>query len=422
MPNEEILPSLSATVDPPEIRGAALFGELIARGVSIARMIEDIAGPFADERAMLAASFDTAVLSFLSNRRALGLALQADVLAQCRLFRVAGGPGMARSRSAPLRLLAFLAPGDLQMNMPVEFITHHLNVRLDLLFVLPDEALPEILPDHDLAICLISDEAPETLSRLVPLLSRWRRPVLNNPGRVAGGRIESLSRDGIARLFAGSDGIDAPATALRTRGEIMAFLTRGAGIEALLPRGDWPLLLRPEGSHAGRLLERLDDADALAVYLDNVSAERFFLSRFVDYRSSDGLYRKYRVAMIAGRPLLCHMAVSDHWMIHYLNAGMIECTVKRADEAYAMAEFESGFAERHHDAFATLQERLGFDYVLIDCAEAPDGSLLLFEVEMAAIIHLLDPVDLFAYKQPQMLRVFAAFDALLQRSAQLVIA
>jgi len=418
---DEELPILSERVDPPVIGGAAPLAALVADGVPVEQLIAGLSGPFAGDADMLAAAYDTAVLAFLSARRDLGMALQHDVLANCRLFRVAGGPGRLADRP-PLRVLAFAAPGDLQMNMPIEFITHHLNVRLDVLFVLPQQKLPAVLPEHDVAICIISDSDPDALMRLVPLLARWPRPVLNNPGNVAAGRIEDLTRDGIARLFADAAGIMAPATVWRTRGEIAEFLTTDLPISALLPGGAWPLLVRPVGSHAGRLLERLDGADELRVYIDSLSVERFYLSSFVDYRSADGFYRKHRVALIDGVPFLCHMGVSDHWMIHYLNAGMTESLAKRQDEAWAMAHFDGEFRLRHADAFATLHRRLGLDYVIVDCGEAPDGRLLLFEVEMAAIIHLLDPIALFAYKQPQMRLVFDAFSRLLERAAAPVLA
>jgi hypothetical protein len=189
-----------------------------------------------------------------------------------------------------------------------------------------------------------------------------------------------------------------------------------------VPNAIWPLLARPVGSHAGRLMERLGARDELQVYVENVLSERFYLSRFIDYRNKDGLYRKYRLALIQGQSFLCHMAVSDHWMIHYLNAGMAECAAKRTDEARAMAEFESGFGKRHGHAIAIVQERLGLDYVILDCAEGPDGRLLLFEVEMAAIIHQLDPEDCFPYKKPQMRRIFQAFCAMLEQAAGRVLA
>ena len=51
----------------------------------------------------------------------------------------------------------------------------------------------------------------------------------------------------------------------------------------------------------------------------------------------------------------------------------------------------------------------------------PGGRLLVFEADAAAVIHLMDPQDMFPYKQPQMRKVFAAFDAMLrQRAGQAV--
>ena len=57
------------------------------------------------------------------------------------------------------------------------------------------------------------------------------------------------------------------------------------------------------------------------------------------------MFRKYRIALIEGRPFACHMGVSEHWMIHYLNAGMRESAPKRAEEACFMAEFDQDFAQ-----------------------------------------------------------------------------
>jgi hypothetical protein len=43
--------------------------------------------------------------------------------------------------------------------------------------------------------------------------------------------------------------------------------------------------------------------------------------------------------------------------------------------------------------------------------------LLVFGVDVAAIIHLMDPPDVFPYKPAQMRRVFNAFDRMLRRRA-----
>ncbi len=171
------------------------------------------------------------------------------------------------------------------------------------------------------------------------------------------------------------------------------------------------------GSHAGKGLERIDDAAALGVYVQGSPAEAFYLSRFIDYASADGRFRKYRIALFAGRPCLAHMAVGDHWMVHYLNAGMAEDADKRAEEAAAMAGFDQGFAGRHAPTLSEIHRRLGLDYHALDCAETADGQLLVFEADVGMIVHALDPVELYPYKAPHMATVFAAFEAMLRQKA-----
>ncbi len=303
-----------------------------------------------------------------------------------------------------LRLLALVAPGNLMVNTPLDFITRHLDVRLDLLFVRPGQPLPEVLPEHDVAFFAVSESDRATLQRLAPLFRFWPRPALNDPAKVA-----RLARDRVARAMAGLPGCAAP--------DIVALSRRDLEGGAL----HYPALLRPAGSHAGQDLAKLADADDLTGYLAAVPGERFYACGFIDYRSPDGLFRKYRIAFVDGRPFLCHMAASDHWMVHYLNAGMAESAAKRAMEAEAMAGFEHDFARRHAQALAAVDDWMGLDYHQIDCAELPDGRLLVFEADVAAIVHLMDPPDLFPYKPPQMRRVIEAFGRLLLRRADAAI-
>jgi hypothetical protein len=104
-------------------------------------------------------------------------------------------------------------------------------------------------------------------------------------------------------------------------------------------------------------------------------------------------------------------------MVHYLNAGMTESADKRAEEARFMAAFDTDFAARHAAAFAQLHARLGLDYLGLDCAETPDGRLLLFEADVAMIVHAMDPEDPFAYKKGPMHKLFGAFEAMLRAVA-----
>ena len=62
-------------------------------------------------------------------------------------------------------------------------------------------------------------------------------------------------------------------------------------------------------------------------------------------------------------------------------------------------------------------ERIGLDYFGIDCAQTAEGKLLLFEADVAMIVHLMDSPSVFPYKVPQMRKVFAEFGAMLKDRA-----
>src|SRR5271154_4188871 len=121
----------------------------------------------------------------------------------------------------------------------------------------------------------------------------------------------------------------------------------------------FPIIVRPRGSHAGVGLAKVGDRAALSRYLAERPEPEFFASRFVDYGDDDGLFRKYRIVFIDGRPHACHMAVADRWDIWYLNAGMAFSESKRLEEANFMQTFDVGFALRHHHALNVMAERIG---------------------------------------------------------------
>ena len=417
MPLTEALPMLSATLVPPIVRGTADLTSFAYQGNGYEALMQRIeAGAERNPDAVreAARSYDAAIAAQLSFRRAEGLNLQDAALEASPLWRVDGaGPPWRVDGDGALRLLAVAGPGDLMTNTPLDFLTSHLNVRLDLLYLLPDQPLPAVIPDHDVAFFALGEADPATLARLRRLYQAWPRPVLNDPGF-----LPALERDTLSRSLAGIPGICSPIAVATTRAALHAHLDEGVAIEGFgSPGGPYPCLLRPIGSHAGAGLKRAANLGELRDYLRFCFDRHFFITAFEDYSGPDGLFRKSRVAFIDRQPFLCHLAISRHWMVHYLNADMTESADKRAEEAAAMAAFDGGFARRHASAFEALHERLGFDYYSIDCAETRDGRLLVFEADAAAIVHLMDPPELFPYKHPQMHRVFAAFEALLRHRA-----
>ena len=399
------IPTLDPGLHPPVVHGMSALASAAYAGQNLNALLA-LVGPVPDDGPRRAAAlFDQSLAHRLCFRAPRADTLQAGALALSRLFRVADGP--RRRSPKPLRVLALVIPGDLMANTPLEFITAHLDVRLDLLFVVPGASLPPCVPEHDVAFCAVGEPDAATTRYLTTLFVHWPRPMLNDPAAI--GR---LSREAVARGVGAYPGILAPEVVSVTRARLEAHLNGSAPLQLF----DKAAIIRPFGSHAGHGLE-LADGD-LAHYLERSGASDFHVTRFVDYRDRDGLFRKYRVALIDDRPHLCHMASSEHWMVHYLNAGMTENADRRADEERAMAGFDDGFARRHAGALAFIADWLALDYSQLDCAEAPDGRLLVFEVDVAAIIHLMDPPDLFPYKPTRMRRVFDAFGAMLARKAR----
>jgi hypothetical protein len=338
----------------------------------------------------------------------VALGLQAQALAMRRIYHLPAACGRAS-----IRLLALMAPGELMANAPLEFLVENSDISLDMLYISPDLPLPESLPAHDLVFVAVnqSEANRPILERIESLIKAWPRPVLNAPDQIA-----SLARDRACALLVSAPGMVMVNSAWIDKRRLQQIAREEASIAAVLDGYDFPVIVRPVDSHAGRGLSKLDDRSAIADYLQPMAENDFYVSRFIDYRSADGLYRKYRIVMIGGRPFACHMAVSAHWMVHYLNAGMSESAEKRAEEARFMADFDNDFALRHAEALSAISERFSLDYLVIDCAETADGKLLVFELDSGAVVHAMDPVSLFPYKQPQMRKIFGAFRELLLKT------
>jgi glutathione synthase/RimK-type ligase-like ATP-grasp enzyme len=323
------------------------------------------------------------------------LGMQTKALERRCLYRIIGPPTPA------IRLLALMGPGDRMENAPLEFVVENSDIRLDLMFLLPDQALPQVIPDHDVAIVTLSesDKNRPLLARMEVLLADWPRPVLNHPQHIV-----RCARDAASQLLSDIPGLLIPRTRRFGRQQIS--------------RSTFPITIRPIDTHGGKGLAKLDTVVDLDAYLAINPDARFFVAEYVDYRGDDGLYRKARIALIDGKPYVCHLAISEDWMVHYISAGMHLSELKRAEEAAMMESFDRDFADRHRAAFQGIAERLGLDYVILDCGETRDGRLVLFEADVGGWIHATDPVDIFPYKPPVMQKAFDAFRTMLMnRSA-----
>jgi glutathione synthase/RimK-type ligase-like ATP-grasp enzyme len=408
----ECAAAAGAVLDPCADRvGFAKLTTMAFRGIDLRPLRDELLSKVAGGTASAGDGLDLSLMTQLLGDKQMGLAVQAEVLAFHQLFR-----SPCAATKPKLRVLALAAAIDMGGNTPIEFLLEESGIELLTLYVVDGIDLPMPLPDHDVAIVIASDseECRAALRTIDRVAARWPRPMLNSPQLVC-----NLDRDKLHQLLRGIEGLDIPATLCVTREQLSEVARSNLALSDIAAELEFPVIVRPRGTHAGVGLAKVDDRAAIDRYLAQQPEQEFFVARFVDYASEDGLFRKYRVVFVDGRPFACHMAIADRWDIWYLNAGMSDNAAKRLEEETFMHTFDIGFARRHQTALAGLADRIGLDYFTIDCAENKRGELLIFEADNTAVVHNMDSPEVFPYKPPQMRAIFEAFAAMLYRRARL---
>ena len=393
----------------PTTIGLAKLARMIYHGADHEPIVSSLVSRTKTNPVDAAALMDLSTIVQLTGDKAQGLAIQSMALELSRIYRCVHGTG------AGLRVLALFAPGDFMANTPLDFLLDGSDVTVYYAYTSAGMALPTLLPDHDVAFLGVaeSDVNNELLAELADATVAWPRTMINRHAHV----IADMTRDRLWEPFRDSRDVLAPRNARATRAELSQVADGILPLGKCLPGDSFPIIVRPVDSHAGQGLVKVGDTSALHTYLGANDDDLFYIAPFVDYSSADGRFRKYRIVFISGCPYLAHLAVSDEWMVHYLNAGMHENAAKREEEADCMARFDEDFAVRHRVALETVARLIGLDYFGIDCAEMRDGRLLLFEAGTGMIVHAMDSGDLFPYKQIQMKKIFMAFRAMLDVAA-----
>ena len=406
-------PKLATAAEPPAPLGNSRLATMALSGTDLAPVWNTLVKRVKADPHDAAAFLDLATIAYIQGRPDDRNLLRARAFELTRIFRQPCAP----AATDVIRVLAFVSAGQYLANMPIEFLLDGSSVTLDMVYVAPGLPWPQPLPDHDVAFVAVaeSDENQPLLRELAATLRSWPRPVVNRPERIA-----PLTRDGTWVLLKSSPGLVIPINVRIDRATLEKAGLGEVRIESILEGSGFPIIARPLDAHLGDGLCKLDSAAAIPAYLRERPEREFYIAPFVDYRQQDGLFRKYRVALIDGRSYAVHMAVSEHWMINYVNADMKESAAKRAEEARFMADFDRDFAVRHRSALSAIADRIGLDYLPLDCGETRDGKLLLFELGTNMIVHAMDPVDVFPYKQPQMEKLFGAFQAMLRKRASAI--
>ena len=287
-------------------------------------------------------------------------------------------------------------------SVPLKYLLprqRYTQIRWFIDYAKPDDEV--LLPPYDLVFNAIGD--PDFMPPLpVPVqhvLQNSAPPVLNNPTRIL-----NTHRSSLPDLLKGIANVVVPPVIRLTSAETNALDAIGqAGITL-------PAIIRPAGSHGGENLQKVtSSAEALQAIqrFDNA-----YVTKFVDYRNPDGLYRKYRVIFVDRQPYPYHLAIGPDWLVHYWTAGMANDAIRRQEERRFLEAPEAAIGSRAMAALAEIGARLDLDYAGIDFSCLPGGQVLVFEANATMLVHP-EHEALFAYKNPAMRQIAQAFEAML---------
>jgi tetratricopeptide (TPR) repeat protein len=264
------------------------------------------------------------------------------------------------------------------------------------------------LPPYDLIFNAIgdADKAQWGLKVAQALLATADKPVLNPPDRVM-----RTSRDQIVNLLSGIEGVYMPPTVRwdSRSGASLAAAIETAGLT-------YPATLRPAGGHGGKGLARLETSQDAQAAGGQAEPGEHYLSRYCEFRSPDGYYRKYRVVFIDREPMPYHLAIGSQWMLHYVTADMRSHAWKTEQERRFLDDPQSTLGPTAWAALREIGRHLDLDYCGVDFSLLPDGRVLVFEANATMLVHLEKPDDpVLGFKNPYVQRIFDAFEAMLAR-------
>lgn len=140
----------------------------------------------------------------------------------------------------------------------------------------------------------LEEAQPEAvLASYRDVVAAAKLPVLNPLPRVL-----RLTRDGLARRLAGRPGLVAPPT-LRLD---MARTGVAAALKAIAAEMDYPVILRPLGTHLGSKTMKADNPVHARSYLEGAAQTRrqVYVTAFVETEKHRGRHLRYRTAWIGG--------------------------------------------------------------------------------------------------------------------------
>lgn len=311
----------------------------------------------------------------------------------------------ARSPAA-FRVLALFAP--FAGNTPTEYLlagpAHDVNTLA--VFEGRHYDIDMLRQNTDIVFNLISDadQAQTLFPPVADLIDRLRLRTLNPPQK-----IQQTTREAITRRLKDIPGCRLPKV-LRLPADISSITALEAAATFATP-----VLARPAGTHGGDDFEKFGNLSEVASFVALRPGTEHYLIEYLDYRSADGHFRKYRFIFVGDEILPYHLAIGASWKLHHDNTDMIDHAWMQREEEDFLKDPWAVFSPAHHDALRAIRNTIDLDYFGIDCSLDAAGQIVVFEVNASMLVHQHN--ENFPYKAPFVERIRLAFDAMLQRMA-----
>jgi hypothetical protein len=139
----------------------------------------------------------------------------------------------------------------------------------------------------------------------------------------------------------------------------------------------FPVLIRPAGTHGSQGLLKFDSVDTITGVECPMSG--LLVTDFVDFRSGDGLYRKYRMVCVDGRIFRRHViATGSTWNV--TGNARADMMADRPDLVMAEKDFLNGGPDALDQRIVRLFRVVGLDFGVIDFAVSDAGEIIVFEL------------------------------------------
>ena len=309
----------------------------------------------------------------------------------------------------PVRQLLILCVGRTKGNIPYELLlSAETSQRIKYIIDYADDSEDSQLPHYDLVFNAIGepDVAAPLTARLEQFLKACTRPVLNHPKNIA-----RTHRHQLPTLLAGIEHVlVAPCCRIEPENLNVDQLN-----ELLSNEHIWfPVLIRPTETHGGQGMVLCASPEDILAQMQVPSAA-YYLNSFVNFKSADGYYRKYRIIFVDKQPYAYHLAISMQWMVHYQTAEMLNNPWKIEEEHLFLQDPAKVLGEKGMSAIVQIGQRLNLDYAGIDFTILPDGQLFIFEANATMLVHRVNSEGVLAHKNAYILKIADAFERMQQR-------